>query len=453
MKLRSRLILFLLVFCTQAIYAGYRYRNSEPPVGDAAEVHNIAWNLAHGRGYCFDWGDTGWRKLWQQQNVNGKFDFILNRHGSYPTMFRPPLMPMLVAGILKVVPNYSFFAWRLFDAAAFAVAACFLCEVAVILAGTAGLVVMVLILLADPLRLMFVPGWWTEGIAFDFVAVIVWLLATGRSLRPWVYAVTAGATLGLLCLDRSVFVPLIPFLCVLLAVARPANLAPRIASCLAILAISVAVQLPWWVRNIEVSGRMMPLGTQGGFNLPDEYGPVAIHYRGVWTGKGMRDALTPPGTNPPLPQGYTEQTFATLWNPPDRRFDVMIDRSVCTSLASEIELSETGQRAAVQWVRSNYRLIPQLMVEKVWMQTSKLRLPIAAAVVIGCLGFWRLSDHRRIILLQAALIGLYFLAIAMTHVVYARFLVPILPPFYLVVTLGTVAAFRWFRTIRAAPGL
>jgi hypothetical protein len=447
MRWRSRLLLFLAVFAVQAVYAAYRFRNGEPTVGDAAEVHNIAWNLAHGRGYRFDWDNAAWRKLWQQQNVGGRFDFILNRHGSYPTMFRPPLMPVLVAGILKVVPNYSFFAWRILDAAAFAAAACFLCDAAAGLGQTTGMVVMILILLADPLRRGFVPGWWTEGLAFDFVAVIAWLLVTGSSLRAWVYAISAGLVIGLLCLDRSVFVPLIPFLSLLMAVARPGKTLPRLCHALAILAVSMAVQMPWWVRNVEISGQMMPLGTQGGFNLPDEYGPMAVKHRGVWTGQGMRDALTPPGTPVRLPPGYTEQTFATLWqtpdpNAPDRYFDVMIDRAVCTSLASEIEVSQIGQRAAKDWVRDNYRLIPKLMVEKIWMQTKSERTYLAGAIVIGCVGFWRLRAHRRIILLQTILIAVYVLAIAMTHVVYARFIVPILPPVYVVGMLGILAMIR-----------
>jgi hypothetical protein len=126
MKLRWHLLLFLLIFGIESSRVVLKYRNSAPEVGDHAEVHNIAFSLAHGRGYRFDWDDAGWRKLWAAQNVDGRFDFVLVRRGSHLTMFRPPLMPILVAGVIRVFPQHSFLAWRFVDSFFFSAAACLL---------------------------------------------------------------------------------------------------------------------------------------------------------------------------------------------------------------------------------------------------------------------------------------------------------------------------------------
>jgi len=105
------------------------------------------------------------------------------------------------------------------DSAGFAAAACLLCDVAFVQGGLVGLIAMVVLLLIDPWRRMFIPGWWTEGLAFDFLSLIVWLLSNGKRHSPTRCNIAAGLAVGLLCLDRSMFVLLIPALCILLAIA------------------------------------------------------------------------------------------------------------------------------------------------------------------------------------------------------------------------------------------
>ena len=152
------LLLFAVIFAFESFKVVLGDNNSAPQIGDAAEVHNIAYNLAHGRGYSFDWNDERWRELWQEQNADGRLDFVVVRRGSYPTMFRPPLMPIMVAAILKVLPHSSFLAWRLFDSAAFSAAACLLCDAAFALDGFAGLSAVLVLLMVDPLRRQYIPG-------------------------------------------------------------------------------------------------------------------------------------------------------------------------------------------------------------------------------------------------------------------------------------------------------
>ena len=83
MKLRWHLLLFTLIFGLESSRIVLKDGDNPPLVGDAAEVHNIGYSLAHGEGYSFDWNDVQWRKLWQAQNVDGRYDFVVVRRGSY----------------------------------------------------------------------------------------------------------------------------------------------------------------------------------------------------------------------------------------------------------------------------------------------------------------------------------------------------------------------------------
>jgi hypothetical protein len=442
-------VIFVLVFFVECGWSVVKYRNSEPQVGDAAEVHNIAYSLAHGRGYRFDWDDASWRKLWQQQNVDGRFDFIVVRRGSFATLSRPPLMPVLVAGVIRVFPRYSFLAWRVVDSSAFAAAGCLLCDVAFVQTGVLGLGIMLLMVLSDPWRREFVPGWWTEGLAFDLISVIVWLMAGGRRLAPRRFVLMGGVSVALLCLDRSIFVLLLPMLGALLGISYSRRVWLAIA--VLILVVAAAIQSPWWIRNLVVSQRFLPLGTQGGINLPDEYGDAAIRTNGVWTGKGMRDAWAMELAHNEggsaggiggvgLPKGMSERDVAKLWpfDLKDREAQALIAAMFCRSTASELAVSEAGERYSVRWIGVHYAKIPRLMVAKAWSLTRYLRIPLGIAGVLSVLGFIGLGAQRRLILLAAGLMGVYLVAIMLTHVVNVRFMVPIFPAIYLTTTLGVV---------------
>ena len=353
-------------------------------------------------------------------------------------MFRPPLMPILVGGLLELFPHHSFLAWRIFDSAAFAIAACLLCDVAFVNGGMTGLVALLVILIGDPLRQRYIPGWYTEGLAFDFLSLTVWLMTNGNSLRLGRYNVYAALAVGMLCLDRAIFTLIMPLICLAVALARPGPRVARVKSGFVILALSMLIQMPWWVRNIAVSGRLMPLGTQGGINLPDEYGDIALQTGGAWTGQGIRDAWIPPSkANRPIliPVGFSKESFEKLWpsDTNDYRFDAMIYAAVCTSLQSEIAVSLAGQHTAMTWAKANYIKLPRLIVEKLFTQFKHRYLALVA--LLGVIGFFGEPKLARTVSYLGLLIASYFLGIAVTHADY-RFLVSILPPLYVGMALG-----------------
>jgi hypothetical protein len=445
MRLRWPALIVATLFAFEVARLPAGQRDRPPVIADAIEVQNIGYHLAHGQGYRFDWRDPGWRKPYEAVNGDGTYTFMLVRHGSYPTLFRPPLMPLLVAACEWVAPGSRvFLAWRVFDAACFAAATGLLCDAAVTLAGVGGAVAMVALVLFDPLLRRYVPGWWTEGLAFDGVSAVAWLLVRGRVGRRGGrgrFRVVAGVTVGLLCLTRAVFVPLQPILCLLLAAAEPTgsprrSWRSRAVGAVVILLLACAVQLPWWARNVVVAHRFVPLGTQGGYNLPDQYGSWAVFYGGEWTGRGIRDAWTPDATHPaPLPPGYTEAEFNAFWGG-DRRVHAVVAASTGVSTASELAVSDAGMRAAVAWVRAHPAAVPGLMVAKAvtlfrhhWMV---LITPVIAAVV----GWTGGGVPGGATLRLAGLAATYVLGVAVTHVVYERFLIPLLPAAYLVAAAG-----------------
>jgi 4-amino-4-deoxy-L-arabinose transferase-like glycosyltransferase len=440
MKLRTHLILFLLIFVWESNRLVNTFGNRPPIISDLFEVHNIAWNLAHGKGYRFDWDDAGWRKLLLTAGGDSIPDYILARRGSHPTMFRPPLSPLVVAGLIRLFPDHSFLAWRVFDCAAFSLAVCLLCEIAYVNGSIAGLIAMLVMVLNDSLLRIFVPGCWTEGLAFDLLCGIAWLLANPRRLKCTNFCLLAGLAVGLLCLDRAVFVVMMLPVCGLLAIARPGSVTARVRGFALILAIAILPQLPWWARNIDVSGRFLPLGTQGGFNLPDEYGDIVLQHHS-WIGLGIGQAWTPlsvPDRDIPRPPGFTEESFAKLYDG-NRRMQAMTAASVCGSLQSEIAVSDRGTQTALHWIRTHRRLIPELMLYKAEELVAYFHIPLIVSGLIAVIGFAALPAHRRLLVFLAAIVVMYFGVVSLTHVVHARFLIPILPAVYIGNSIGVSA--------------
>ena len=442
MKLRSLLFLFVLFFAFETNRVVGTFGNSVPAITDLLEVHNIAFNLAEGRGYRFDWDDPRWRQMLQQAGSSESLDFILARHGSHPTLFRPPFAPLVVAGLIRLFPDHSFAAWRTFDCFAFSIGACLLCDLAYSCGWVVALVTMLALLLFEPLLKIYVPGCWTEGIAFDLLSAMLWLLVNSKRPPVAVYRILYGIAAGLLCLDRAVFVLMIIPLCLLPMLQTVGPFSQRMKNAGIILAICLLAQMPWWARNIAVSHRFLPLGTQGGFNLPDEYGDTALS-QGNWTGRGMANVWTPPRikeSDIAVPAGYSEESFQKLWFG-DRRTGALFDAVFCRSLDDEIQVSDRGTQAACAWIVGHPAQIPGIMLLKA-KALAYFPVPLFAAAILTLLGLFVLRQARPMLVYALLMAGFYALSVILTHVVLARFLVPMLPMVYLGCAIGVAAIGR-----------
>ena len=87
---------------------------------------------------------------------------------------------------------------------------------------------------------------------------------------------------------------------------------------------------PWWIRNIVVHDAFMPLGTQGGVNLPMGFGPRAFRTQGIWASN--------PG------DGWPEIAALNL--------DIV---------TSEVMLAQYRQTLALNWMKENPALVVHLM--------------------------------------------------------------------------------------------
>ena len=171
MRVRSVLLVAALLFAVQYVVVAPRGLSTAPTRDRRAENLNIGQSLAAGRGYAFDWDQPAFRRAFaDQRRVGplraGSYDRILAHHGAYPTLSRPPLWPVLLAGLLWVDPHVPdvFAHWRLLDMGLAAVAGGLLCDAAARAArrgrrgGGIAAAVVVAVFLLDPIRWFTVPA-------------------------------------------------------------------------------------------------------------------------------------------------------------------------------------------------------------------------------------------------------------------------------------------------------
>ena len=186
------------------------------------------------------------------------------------------------------------------------------------------------------------------------------------------------------------------------------------------LAVALATVAPWWVRNYIVLGKFMPLGTQGGVNLPDGYSDLAVEYRGNWTGSAK----------------------ARIWE----SYTKVNDVTWLTPLEIERTKAEVGQREALRWIRNHRAQLPQLAIRKAVTEwrgwQSRGMLVLLGLCMLGSLLNWR--RHPQVIVLWFVIIA-NTLTIMATWAMYGRFLIPVLFPCYILIGVGIT---EWLRATR-----
>jgi hypothetical protein len=190
------------------------------------------------------------------------------------------------------------------------------------------------------------------------------------------------------------------------------------------LAVALLVMTPWFVRNITVTKAFMPLGTQGGINLPMGFGPRAFRSQGIWASN--------PG------DGWPE--IAAL------KLDVV---------TSEVMLAKHRSRLTISWMMENPVDVLRLMRLHVWQEIRPRRdtlanwlLPLAA---VSAVVLWRSVGVWILVLM----IGANLMSIAMTYSASGRFMVPVQPLLVALASAMPVAVARRGLQLarpRTAPG-
>lgn len=374
---------------------------SPPEVGDGVDYDSIGLNLARGRGFGYFRADPEWRAQYEAALADGRDQYaaVMLRDTPFePTTYRPPLLPVLLAGLYATVGRH-FIVWRVMSCALGAAAALFMFLTARRLGGLAAAWIAGGLFLIDPYQRHFSGLYLTEGLATFLIALIGWA-SVELALRPRPAGfVVLGVAVALAVLTRGIFIFLLPA-AAMLACWRAWS-ARRTAGWrgLALFAIAVGtLLLPWWTRNCIALEAFMPLGAQGWINMPAGYNDAALRNGGNWDWE-VRQRV------------YREAGYSS---PPD-----------LTKLESERHRAEFGQAITMAWIRENPGKLPQLFSLKIatlW-GSSRFGLLLIVAAAVG-LALARPAPPR---LALAAILLAYTAGVGLTWATGGRFRIPMMP--------------------------
>lgn len=366
-----------------------------PEAGDGHDFDALAFNIWRHQRFGFEWSDPEWRRPYER--VAG-YDSLLERQsGYYPTTYRPPAAPALMA-LVYAVTDRSFAAWRVVHCAIMAGAVTAAAAVSAEIAGLGAALVTLAVALTLPLLRLYAHEFRTDGLAALLVTVLAWTwIRNGK--RGWTprRAVASGLVLGVLAATRSIFLLWIPLTMLAPGADRSAGTGAWRGR-----AISVAVALlvigPWWVRNCVVLEAFLPFGTQAALNLPAGFGPRALRFKGLW--------MSNPGDGAPE-----------------------IEALKLDAVTSEVRLAKHRSALAVRWVREHPLDALRLMGLHVWQEVKPRRLPyptgawllpVAAVAAV----YLRRSPGVGVIV---AMVAANFLGIALTWSARGQFMAPVQP--------------------------
>jgi 4-amino-4-deoxy-L-arabinose transferase-like glycosyltransferase len=374
--------------------------------GDAPFYVRLASNIASGFGYAYFGG---------------------------PTAFRPPVYPLLLAGLIRIFGQSAFFGMRVAQLCV-GVATAWLCArmCSRIFDEERGRLALVIALFL-PTLLIFPTELMTECLATFLVAMFFDCLLLNPALTRRSTAVLLGLTVGLSTLLRFNMAALGFVALFALGKGMDWPLAGR--RMLLMTAVATLVVAPWLVRNLIVFHGRVLLSTQGGMNA----------VQGVLT-----------------PQGRVQGNDVTLlhdalgW----QAGDLESNSPPVLPIPAEPELDRRAWVVASRlWGNESWRLIP-LSLSKLgyfWLSTDQLfwtrsfsreqRVVRSSGVIVhwivlafAVVGWRRLSrahrDEAKLLLAYAVLISLLHLPFIMS----SRYRIPFLDPVLVVLFAGSMAA-------------
>ncbi len=387
--------IFLVSFGTYVIRASNSGAFREPPeTGDGHDYDAIAFNVWLGRGFGYQWSDENWRRPYEGIP---RYRLLLTRQSEfYPTTYRPPAMPLLLSAVYAAAGR-NFTAWRIVNCAITAGAVTTAAIISAQFAGLPAAVITAGILLQSRELTRYSAMFMTEPLATLMLALVAWTWV--RNARDgWTTrrAIMSGIAMGGLLAARTIFILTTPVLLILPG--RDLSFGSRLAWKMKVICLAAAIVVisPWWIRNIVVLDAFMPLGTQGGINLPMGFGPRALRNEGVWASN--------PG------DGWPE--IAAL------KLDVV---------TSEVMLAQHRQKLTLNWMMDNPGTVVHLMRLHVAQELkpgrdlySRWLLPAAA---VSALVLAKFSGAWVLVLIVCGNI----LSVAMTYSAGGRFMVPVQP--------------------------
>jgi 4-amino-4-deoxy-L-arabinose transferase-like glycosyltransferase len=407
--------IFLASFGVYVMRASNSGALREPPeTGDGHDYDAIAFNVWQGRGYGYVWSDEEWRRPYVGIP---RYRLLLTRKSDYyPTTYRPPAMPYLLSAVYALAGR-NFTAWRVVNCS---IAAGAITTAAVISAQFAGIpaaVITAAILLQSRELTRYSGMFMTEPLATLMLALLAWTWVKAAT-DGWTAkrAIFSGIAMGGLLAARTIFILTTPVLLILPG--KDLSFGSKLAwkTKAICLAVAIIVISPWWIRNIVVLDAFMPLGTQGGINLPMGFGPHALRHQGIWASN--------PG------DGWPEIAAQKL--------DIV---------TSEVMLAKHRQKLTINWMMDN----PGEVLHLMWLHVSQELKPgrdfysrwLLPAAAVSAVVLWKFPGVWVLVLIVCGNI----LSIGMTYSAGGRFMVPVQPLLAALVAAAVVYAVRQALTL------
>ena len=387
--------IFLASFGIYVMRASTSGALREPPeTGDGHDYDAIAYNVWQGRGFGYQWSDEEWRKPYMGIP---RYRLLLTRQSDYyPTTYRPPAMPYLLSGVYALIGR-NFTAWRVVNCGITAGAVTTASIISAQFAGLPAAVISAAILLQSRELTRYSGMFMTEPLATLMLALLAWTWVRNAT-DGWTAkrAIASGAVMGGLLAARTIFILTTPALLLLPGKDRSFGSTLAWKTKAICLAVAIIVISPWWIRNIVVLDAFMPLGTQGGINLPMGFGPHALRHRGIWASN--------PG------DGYPEIAAQKL--------DIV---------TTEVMLARHRQSLTIKWMLAN----PGPVLDLMWLHVAQELKPgrdfysrwLLPSAAVAALVLWRFPGVWVLVLMVCANI----LSVAMTYSAGGRFMVPVQP--------------------------
>ena len=408
------------------------------PVGDGPDYEAIGYGLSKGYGWSTFFSNDEWRSVYvnaEDPNAGLDYSVQLDRRGPIvPDTNRPPLLPLCIATVYKIVPRgpIAFGIIRLALACCLSIgcAIAFAWGVSLAkamrkehgsrLATYVGLTLIAIVYSERNFR-NYATDFLTEPLAFLLTQAFLLVAWHGSRKGNWQWAALAGVLFAGMTFCRGVFLLWVPLATIWLWYAyrgtfpkdRLHPLAPSrwVGVCMLVFGLASSI---WWVRNCYVLDSFHPLGTKGSITLMGGYCDESFQSGGEW-------------------QFAPEKKLR-------REMESGIDLNAATPSDLrdlELEMAEQAGAEVQQWVFGNIRLLPQLLVKRVvteWNPYWGKALLLKLLAVVGAI--WLVRYNRNALIWLAGPLAINTILVAATYSVGGRFLVPTYGPLYILAAFG-----------------
>lgn len=211
---------------------------------------------------------------------HGTFPDSIAAPAGGPEAFRPPLFPIALGAVYKIVGVSSaqtrWTAGRVFEAVLGVVVVALIFLIARAIWTPAVALVSAAMAAIYPPLVLIGSSLMTESLYVPLVlGAVLAALRARESSRAWRWTVASGVLIGLAMLTRSNGVALLPAIALLVWTARPRRSWRSVRGPLAVIGVAALMLVPWTIRNANAFGEFVPFSTEGGSALAGTFSPEA----------------------------------------------------------------------------------------------------------------------------------------------------------------------------------